>query len=314
MHSLEPELLELRSAGAVDDTGAARAIALERRTLFSVFDELRAALYAAVALVVTGVGILVKEHLDRIGPLTLTLALAIAGAACYVPAIRAKLRRNGQTAVTDYLLLLGALIVSADVGYAEAQFHMLGANWSRQLLVLGAFHALTAYALQSRLVLSVALTSLAGWFGIERGPGNLSPWHFATPELGLRALLCAAVILAWRAIDQRTNAARFREVFEHFAANLAFWGAVGWCSNAHMRAVGVITVLLLAAIAVRKALRSGAELFAVYGVGYTALGLSLVVADVTNLNLFGATLVLVIVLIAAAVLRRLHDVLKESRT
>src|ERR1700746_2561868 len=313
MHSLEAELLELRSAGAVDDTGAARAIALERRTMFSVFDELRAALDAAVALLVTGVGILVKEHLDRIGPLTLTLALAIAGAACYVPAIRAKLRRNGQPAVSGYPLLLGALIVSADVGYAEAQYHMLGANWSRQLLVLGAFHALTAYALQSRLVLSVALTSLAGWFGIERGPGNLSPWHFATPELGLRALLCAAVILAWRAIDQRTNAARFREVFEHFAANLAFWGAVCGCSNAHMRAVGVITVLLLAAIAVGKALRSGAELFAVYGVGYTALGLSLVVADVTNLNLFGATLVLVIVLIAAAVLRRLHDVLKESR-
>jgi uncharacterized membrane protein YhaH (DUF805 family) len=33
-----------------------------------------------------------------------------------------------------------------------------------------------------------------------------------------------------------------------------------------------------------------------------------------DLTLLGATLVLVIVLTAAAVLRRLHDVLKESRT
>jgi uncharacterized membrane protein YhaH (DUF805 family) len=73
-------------------------------------------------------------------------------------------------------------------------------------------------------------------------------------------------------------------------------------------------MLLLAGIAVRKALRSRAESFAVYGVGYTAFGLSLVVAQVTHLMLFGATLVLVIVLTAAAVLRRLHDVLKESRT
>src|SRR5246127_3275771 len=111
MHSLEAELLELRSAGAVDDTGAARAIALERRTLFSVFDELRATLYAAVALVITGVGILIKEHLDHIGPLTLIFALALAGAACYVPAIREKSRGNPQSTVTDYLLLLGALIV-----------------------------------------------------------------------------------------------------------------------------------------------------------------------------------------------------------
>ena len=314
MHSLEQELRELGASGALDEAAAAQAIALERRTLFSVFDELRAALYAAVALVIAGVGILVKERLDRIGPLTLIFALAIGGAACYLPAIRARSRATGPSVVTDYVLLLGALLVSADVGYAESQFHWLGANWSRHLLLLTAFHAFTAYALRSRLVLSVALTSLAGWFGIERGAGNLSPWQFATPELGLRALLCSTVMLAWRAIDQRANAGRFREVFEHFAANLAFWGAVGWCSNAHMRVVGVVTLLLLAAVAIHKALRSGAESFAVYGVGYTALGLSVVVAQVTDLTLFGATLVLVIVLTAAAALRRLHDVLKESRT
>ena len=310
---MQAELYELRATGALDEAGAAHAAAPERRGLFSLFDELRAALYAAVALVITGVGILLKEHLDRIGPLTLIFSLAIAGAACYVPALRARARAGGQSTVTDYLLLLGALIVSADVGYAESQFHWLGANWSRHLLVLAAFHALTAYALRSRLVLSVALTSLAGWFGIERGTENVSPWHLATPGLGLRALLCAAVILVWRTIDRRMNVARFREVFEHFAANLAFWGAVGWCSNPQMRIVGVVTLLVLAAVAVYKALRSGAESFAVYGVGYTALGLSVWVAQATDRALLGATLVLVIVLIAAAVLRRLHDVLKESR-
>jgi hypothetical protein len=81
-----------------------------------------------------------------------------------------------------------------------------------------------------------------------------------------------------------------------------------------MRVVGVVTLSLLAAVAIREALRSGAESFAVYGVGYTAFGLSLVVAQLTELGLFGATLVLVIVCTAAAALRRLHDVLKESRT
>src|SRR5215472_18878546 len=158
MHSLEAELRELQSRGALDAATASRALALESRSLFSVFQELRAALYAAVALVVSGVGILIKEHLDRIGPLTLILALALAAAACYVPALRAKSRGTAPATVAEYVLLLGALIVSADVGYAESQFHWLGANWSRHLLVLTAFHAFTAYALQSRLVLSVALT------------------------------------------------------------------------------------------------------------------------------------------------------------
>jgi hypothetical protein len=312
MHSLEKELRELQSRGGLDAVTAARALALESRSLFSVFDELRAALYAAVALVITGVGILIKEHLDRIGPLTLIFALALAGAACYVPAIRAKSRGTAPATVAEYVLLLGALIVSADVGYAESQFHWLGANWSRHLLLLAAFHALTAYVFGSRLVLSVALTSLAGWFGIERGPGNLAPWQFATPELGLRALTCAAVILAWRAIDRSSQRARFRPVFEHFAANLAFWGVLGWCSNDRLRVVGILALLVLAAIAIHKALRSRAESFAVYGVGYGAVGISLVIAGITYLSLLGAVLVLGIVLTAAAILRRLPDLLKEG--
>jgi hypothetical protein len=314
MHSLEEELSQLRSAGALSEGAATQEIALERRTVFSVFWELRATLYVAVALIVTGVGILLKDHLDRIGPLTLTLALALAAAACYIPAIRAKLHGGGSSTVAQYLLLLGALIVSADLGYAESKFHLLGANWSRHLLILTAFHGVTAYSLDSRLVLSVALTTLAGWFGIERGPGNMTPWGFATPELGLRALLCASAILVWRAVDQWTNAARFSAVFEHFAANLAFWGALGWCADDHLRVVGVLTLLTLAGIAIHRSLRLRAESFAVYGVGYTALGLSLVVAQITDLHVVGATLVLAIVLGAAALLRHLHDLMKETRT
>ena len=102
-------------------------------------------------------------------------------------------------------------------------------------------------------------------------------------------------------------------MFEHFAANLAFWGVLGWCSDAHLRFIGVPALLILAAVAIRTALHSGTESFAVYGVGYTALGLSLVIAQTTNLTLLGATLVLGIVLTAAAALRRLHDLLKDAR-
>lgn len=315
MHSLEEELRQLGSAGALDKRTAAQELAIENRAIFSLHDELRAAFYAAVALVVTGVGILVKEHLDRIGPLTLILVLALAGAACYIPAIRAGSRGVTRSALAEYLLLLGALLVSADLGYAESQFHWFGDNWARHLLILTALHAFTAYALDSRLVLSVALTSLAGWFGIARGPGLITSWHLLAPELGLRATLCAAVILIWRAIDQRMNAARFREVFEHFAANVALWGALSWCSNKQDRVLGVLALFTFAWAAVRTSLRSRRELFAVYGVGYTALGLSIVAGQIVALpSLSGATVVLVIVLSATAVLRHLHDRIKDVQT
>jgi hypothetical protein len=315
MYSLEAELEALHAAGDLDEVHACRMIAFERRAIFSLYEEIRATLYVAVALVVTGVGILVKEHLDRIGPLTLIIVLALAGAACYVPSFRAKTRGAAGSPVAEYLLLLGALLLSADLGYAETQFHWFGADWSRHLLILAALHAVTAYIFNSRLILSVALTSLAGWFGIDRGSGGITVRHFETSALSLRALLCAAVILVWRAIDERINAARFREVFEHFAANLSFWGALGWCSDAHDRVIGVLALCALATVAVRTALRSGTELFAVYGVGYTALGLSIVVGEMLELpSLAGAVAVLGIVLTATVVLRHLHERLKEAQS
>jgi hypothetical protein len=315
MHSLEAELEELSANGDLDAAAAARALASERREAFSLHGELRVALYVAVALVIAGVGILVKQHLDRIGPLTLMAILAMAAAACYVPAIRASSRGTPRSAAADYLLLLGALLVSADLGYAESQFHWLGANWSRQLLILTAIHAFTAYALESRLVLSVALTTLAGWFGIERGSANPDAWQFAAPGLGVRALLCATVMLGWGVIDVRTHAGRFRAVFEHFAANLAFWAALEWCGERMWWPAGIVALLVFAAASIGKALTSGEESFAVYGVVYTALGFTVVIVTrLEPLGVFGATLVLGVVLGAAAILRQLHDRLRDVRT
>src|SRR5437764_1504245 len=66
MLSLEEELAT---------TGAdAAALAAERRDVFSLFGELRAASYLAVALVTTGVGIWLKNNADRLGPVAILTA------------------------------------------------------------------------------------------------------------------------------------------------------------------------------------------------------------------------------------------------
>src|SRR5277367_5960196 len=113
MHSLEPECLELRAAGVIDESVALQACALERGGIFSVFQELRFLLYAAVAAITAGLGLVLKENLDRIGPLALMAMLALAAAACYATALRTRMRGKTRTIGGDYLLLLGALIVSA---------------------------------------------------------------------------------------------------------------------------------------------------------------------------------------------------------
>src|ERR1700722_8764461 len=186
--------MELAAASVIDEPTASRAIALERGEIFSVFEEIRFALYGAVAAITAGIGILVKQNLDHIGPLTLILTLALAAAACYATAIRTRLRSVPRSIGGDYVLLLGALIVSADLGYAESQFHWLGTHWSWYLLMLAAMHATTAYMLDSRLVLSVALTSLAGWFGLGHLGSLLQP-DDVVRNSGGEAMICAGVVL-----------------------------------------------------------------------------------------------------------------------
>lgn len=306
MLSLEPEYLELKAAGLIDETATSRAIALERGEIFSVFEEVRFSLYAAVAAITTGVGILVKENLDHIGPLTLIVTLALVAAACYGAAIRAGLRQETRTIGGDYLLLLGALIMSADLGYAESQFHWLGSHWSWYLLALAALHAITAYTLDSRLVLSVSLTSLAGWFGIEGHIQNLFQLDNSIRNSGIQALVCASVIFIWREVHRRLDGTpQFKEVFQHFAANLGFWGALALCFTPNSRLAGVVVLIVLAVASIRKGLQSSQEIFVIYGIAYTALGLCLVEAQIVR-GLRAALLELATVIVAVILLWRLR--------
>ena len=81
VHTLAPELRLLHAEGSIDERTAARALARDQRRVFSLHYELRAPLYVGVLLVMAGVGIVLARNLDRIGPLAIVLAVAVAGAA-----------------------------------------------------------------------------------------------------------------------------------------------------------------------------------------------------------------------------------------
>lgn len=313
--SFGPELEELRSDGVLDEATASRAIALDSGAIFSLFEELRVALYLSVALIVTGLGIVIEKNLDRIGPITFIVALGLVAAACYATALRTHFKGRTRSIGGDYVLLLGALILSADLGYAEMQFDWFGAQWSQHLLILAVIHALTAYLLDSRLVLAAALTSFAGWLGISRHSGDLSQIYLATIEMSSRALVCAGAILAWRLAHVRLRARQaFAEVFDHFIANLAFWAALIWCSNRLMRLPGAVLITALALLAIRKGMRDAQEIFVVYGVGYGAWGYCILSSEIIHGRLAEPIATLIVVSGAAILLWVLHGRLKERAT
>lgn len=261
MLSLEDELA---TAGADP-----AALAAERREVFSLFAELRAAGYIAVALVTTGVGIVIKNNADRLGPLTILGAILLAAAACYFFA----LRRRERTIVADYVLLLGALLVSAAAGYAESQFHLLGSNWPRHFLFLALLHIAAAYLTDSRLVLGTGLTALAAWFGADMKT-------FGTAVVfGTHALECAALVGVFRLVNRHRA---FDATYEHFAANLAFVGALSWTFDSSLRWFGVAAALVLAALAVWRGLRGGGEAMVIYAFIYATIAVDAAVIAVLH--------------------------------
>jgi hypothetical protein len=313
MHDLQPEFDEMQSDGVIDEATAAGAIALDSGRVFSVFGELRFAMYGSVAALAAGLGILLKAHLDRIAPMTIVVTLGLIAALCYGIAIRAQSRDGERSIGGDYVLLLGALILSADLGYAEIQFHWLGSDWSRHLLALSLLHAVTAYALRSPLVFSLALGSFIGWLGVEPGFGSLLQPNIALPGAGTRALTAAGTLLIWRAIHRFFDGATsLQNVLDQFIANLGFWGALSWCFSADWRLAGLAALATFAAVSIREGLKSSREVFVIYGVTYGAIGLCAVTAAVLREPFLVMLSTLVTLIVAAKLLWHFHEVIKAD--
>jgi hypothetical protein len=153
----------------------ARALSLLRvanGNLVSVYHELRLVLYAGVLLISAGVGALVIENLDRLGPQAVATALAVAAGACFYWVRRhappfSWAQAPSPDPAFDYILLLGVLLVSSDVAYIEAQFTPLGPNWPWHLFWASLFMAWASFRYDSRVVFSLALASFASWRGVS---------------------------------------------------------------------------------------------------------------------------------------------------
>jgi len=283
--SLENEILQARGAGAIDEAESARLIAIERREVFSIYAELRVLTWGGVMLIVGGVGVLVSKHLDQIGPVVIAAAIGLASSACY--AFAWWKRSRAASLFDEYILLLGALLLSADVGYIESQFHLLDAHWPRHFLLLAVVHGAGAYLFGSRMLLSLSISALAAWIGVQRRVDRLLD---GSMETGLRAIACSAVVLAWRELDRRGTGSparpgglrarpAFSPIFEHFAANLAFWGALLLVFRHDTRLIGAALAIVFAAISLAWGLRTNAVTFVLYAYVYGIIAIDVLICE-----------------------------------
>jgi hypothetical protein len=226
-------LPELVRTGVVAPEKAVTPLRVARGELLSVRGELRAVLYLGVLLLVTGVSLLVKENLDRIGPATIAAAIGLAAAACLGWSLhRAPSftwgRAESPDWTFDYLLLLGILLLGADLAYIEAKFTPLGPEWSWHLLLMSLVTGAFAVRCDSRLCWTLALSTFAAWRGVaavQVGAEYLD--GRSSTALRYNLILCGLVFVALGLAMRRADRKAHFEPTTTFLGALATLAGVG---------------------------------------------------------------------------------------
>jgi len=162
----------MTKSGAMAPDVAERLKGLEEEKPFSVHRELKALLYLGAILVAAGLAATVKKYFDLLGPFTvlggLVALFAAAAAYCFKrgePFDRKQVA--SPTLLFDYVLYIGCVAWGLAAAYAENRFHMFGDAWKAHFLISSALFIALAYRFDNRLVLSLGISSLAAWFGLE---------------------------------------------------------------------------------------------------------------------------------------------------
>jgi hypothetical protein len=73
--------------------------------------------------------------------------------------------------------------------------------------------------------------------------------------------------------------AEFAPLFDQFAINIAFWGALVLTANSDTKFVGLLVTLIIAAASVQWGFRQRRELFLMYAFVYTIIAINIVIVE-----------------------------------
>ncbi len=220
----------LREEGRISAETADILRRVARRELLSIHAMLRAMLYGGVLVTMAGVGILVQRNLERIGPVTIALGLALAAGGCLTWVARRAApftwgEVEGAHLGLDYLLMLGVLLAGADLAYLEVQFTPLGASWPWHLLLASLLAGTLAVRYDSRVVFSVALSSFAAWRGVSVSYLGARFWSGAQVALRANAIGCGVLfVLLALAMEHRGAKPHFAPISRYMGWMLVLGG------------------------------------------------------------------------------------------
>jgi len=249
---------------------------LSRGEPFSVFLELNILLYAGVLGFVAGLGWTITTWSKQLGDVLVLAILSAILAACFWYCFsRAPAWSPAETPspglVSDYVLYLGSLTWSLEIAYIENRFHVLSGQWDLYLLATAGLFFFLAYRFDNRFVLTLALSLLAGWFGL-----TISHWpSHQDAEYRQYAILYSLIVGAAGAILQRRGLKpHFLGAYLNIAANVLFWALLSGVFNREGYAVWLLALLAACGASLAWGLARRQFSFVAYAAVYGYVGVS----------------------------------------
>ena len=293
-----------REHGAISPEQQIHLAGLCRGEPFSLFLELNILLYAGVLTFVAGLGWTVTTWSQQIGDVVVLAVLsAILGACFWYCFSRAPVWSAAETPalspILDYVLYLGSLVWCIELAYLENRLHVLSGQGDLYLLATTVFFFFLAYRFDNRFVLSLALSSLAGWFGL-----TISHWpsHQDAAYRQYALLYCVLIGVGGMLLQRRGLKAHFFGTYLNIVANVLFWALLSGVFDRQTYGLWFLALLIACGASLAWGLTRRQFAFvayaAVYGyIGVSSMLLRSVTDDTAVLSYFVVTAIAMLVLL-----------------
>ena len=267
-------LEQWKQQGKISPEQQAHLAGLSRGEPFSLFLELNVLLYAGVLAFVAGLGWTVSTWSQQLGDVLVLTALSVIFAACFrycffhAPAW-SPAETPALSPIFDYVLYLGSLVWSVELAYIEKRYHVLSGRLDFDLLATAVLLFFLAYRFDNRFVLSLALSSLAGWFGL-----SISHWS-DSQDVAYRQyalLYCLLVGVGGAILQRRGVKPHFFGTYLNIAANVLFWALLSGVFEPQGYGLWLLGLFIACGASLAWGLRQRQFVFVAYAAVYGYVG------------------------------------------
>ncbi len=260
--------------------------AANHQPLFSVYWEVRMALYIGVLLFAAGAGILIYKNIDSIGHVAIVSFIGSTTVACWWYCFKNNEPFTFKKAISanilfDYLLLLAALLTVTFIGYLQYQFQVFGQSLRLATLIPMVILFAAAYRFDHIGILSLAITNLGVWLGINVTPTTLlKSYQFNDEAIIYTGVLLGLVLqlIAWLSIKKQAKE-HFAFTYQNFGVHVFFISSLAATFHFHFYLFWLLLLMAVAYYLFTKAIKEKSFYFLLMIVLYAFVALSYTVID-----------------------------------